>query len=102
MDDIKLLAEKILINAAKSNDGHCYPFQINANSVDLDNALRLLGMYGRAYPTSKGATPIFTINETGKHFASIGAWSGKEKAERIATERHNEQMEKHNVKTINL
>jgi|GEM_PF-5146113 hypothetical protein len=92
MDSLTLLAEKILINAAKSDDGHCYPSQINATGIDLDGALRLLEMYGRTFPMSRGAMPVFTINELGKHFASTGAWSGKENAERIAAERHNEQM----------
>lgn len=92
MNEIRLLAEKILINAAKSDDGHCYPSQINANHSEIGEALRLLEMYGRTYPMSRGAMPIFTINELGKHFASTGAWSGKEEKERLATERHNEQM----------
>lgn len=92
MDSLTLLAEKILLNAAKDTGGHCYPSQINATRIELDGALRLLEMYGRTFPISKGPMPVFTINELGKHFASTGAWSGKENAERIAAERHNEQM----------
>ena len=92
MDKIKLLAEKILTNAAKSDDGHCYPYQINARYSELYNALNLLEMYGSTFPTSTGAMPIFTINELGKHFASTGAWSGEEARAKIATDRHNEQM----------
>ncbi|MBO5330952.1 MAG: hypothetical protein J6A72_01025 [Alistipes sp.] len=92
MDKIKLLAEKILINAAKSNDGNCYPSQINVRSGELYNALELLEMYGSTFPMSRGALPIFTINELGKHFASTGAWSGEEARAGIATARHNEQM----------
>lgn len=92
MDNIRLLAEKILINAAKSDDGHCYPCQIIANASEIDEALKLLEMYGRTHPTTRGAMPIFTINELGKHFASTGAWSGKEREERLATERYKEQM----------
>ena len=92
MDKIKLLAEEILISAAKSNGGDCYPSQINARSGELYNALELLEMYGSTFPMSSGAMPIFTINELGKHFASTGAWTGEEARAKIATARHNEQM----------
>lgn len=93
MNEIELLAEKILMNAAKSDDGNCYPSQINATTQQVFNALDLLEMYGTTYHTSKGANPIFTVNELGKHFASTGAWSEKEKRERLATERYIKQME---------
>lgn len=93
MDNTTLLAEKILISAASSNDGSCYPSQVNTNVSELDAAMKLLEMYGRTRPSLNGAMPIFTINEMGKYFASTGAWSGKEKAERIVQERHQEEME---------
>ena len=89
MNKVELLAEKILINAAKSNDGSCYPSQISSGKTEVYNALELLEMYGKTYPTAGGAMPIFTINELGKHFASTGAWSEKEKRENLQEERYN-------------
>lgn len=93
MNETRLLAEKILISAAKSSDGNCYPSQISANNVEIETALRLLDMYGRTFLPGKGALPIFTINELGRHFASTGAWSGKEREERLITEQYHAQMD---------
>lgn len=92
MTQIELLAENILMNAAKSNDGSCYPSQISSGKTEVYDALELLEIYGKTFPMTGGAMPIFTINELGKHFASTGAWSGKERVEILATERHKEQM----------
>ena len=94
MNNTKLLAEKILMNAAKDNGGHCYPSQIIANPIEINAALEMLEMYGVSSPQNArfGPMPIFTINELGRVFASTGAWTGKEREEKIATERHREQM----------
>lgn len=92
-DCAKQLAEKILKEAAHTTGGHCYPSSISTNDGDmLSEALDLLTPYGSTSYQKNGASPIFTINDTGRYFAMSGAWSGKEREERIATDRHTEQM----------
>ena len=92
MDNIRLLAEKILVNAAKDSGGHCYPSQIVNNKSEIAQALDILELYGHTYPMAQGSSPIFTINDSGRYFLNMGAWSGQERAERIAQERHQEEM----------
>lgn len=92
MDNTTLLAEKILSNAAKDGGGHCYPSQIVNSKSEIAQALELLEQYGHTYPMAQGALPIFTINDFGRYFLNMGAWSGQERAERIAQERHQEEM----------
>lgn len=92
MDKIHLLAEKILINAARSSDGNCYPSQIVESFNETEEALKLIEIYGTAHPLSRGANPVFSINDLGKHFVSTGAWSGEIRRERIEEERYNNSI----------
>ncbi|MBR5835171.1 MAG: hypothetical protein IKY66_03310 [Bacteroidales bacterium] len=89
----KQLAESILKEAALTAGGHCYPSSVSTNDADLlIEALDLLTPYGTTSYQCNGAAPIFTINDIGRIFAQSGAWSEKERMERIAAERHTEQM----------
>ncbi len=92
MDKSLLLAEKILITAARNPEGHYYPSENNASYKELDEAFKHLEIYGTCRIVKDGAEPIFTINSMGRIFASQGAWSEKERQERIAEERHQKQL----------
>lgn len=90
LSNTEALAQNILRHAAEDTGGHCYPSQVsNEKLTDLNAALSLLEQYGRTHLTKGGASPIFTINDTGRYFLNMGAWSGKMETEK----KNREQME---------
>ena len=90
LSNTEALAQKILFHAAEDTGGHCYPSQVtNEDEEYLYSALSLLEPYGITHLTRKGVSPIFTINDVGRHFLIMGAWSGKMETEK----KNREQME---------
>ena len=92
MEDSIILAERILMIAARSCDGVCFPSDINVSLEEQKAALEHLKVYGCCVNTRQGPRPIFRINSAGEFFASQGAWSEKERRETIEAERYNKQI----------
>lgn len=104
LSNTEALAQKILLNAAKDCDGCCYIWQVsNEKLTDLDAALSLLEQYGSTHLTNltkEGASPIFTINNAGQCFLTMGAWSGKKNNEK--EKRINDKLAKWSIITTIL
>ena len=92
MQDSIILAEKILMIAARSGDGVCFPSDIDVSLDEQKAAIEHLKVYGICHNTRQGPRPIFRINQAGEFFASQGAWSEKERRETIEEERYNKQI----------
>ena len=92
MDDITQLAERILLKAAQSEDGCCQAKEIITGKNSLDQALKVLAVYGTTNLRAQGVHPIFEINDIGRLFASQGAWTKQEEKEKEEEKRYNESV----------
>lgn len=105
MDDIKTLAENILLEAAKDCGGNCYPASITGSKEEIKKALSLIAIYGhKTQRLDNSPSPIFTINENGRRFVANGMWSGAETKEALDERRHQEQLQvqRENNKLVKL
>ena len=94
MDSITLKAEALLKKALEDSEGYLYPNSIDISKNELQKVFKILTPYGKELiGEHNGASPIFKINDYGRAFIASGAWSEKERNEKIDQERHNEIME---------
>lgn len=94
MDKEFLIAENLLRRASMDADGYLYPNQIDISKYELQKAFHLLAPFGNeCIRDPQSPTPIFKINDMGRLFLAMGAWSEREKQETTAKRRHMEILE---------